>query len=116
MGSFVKNYDDFRFYRDMAMRSHVNSSFDHSIKNYVKDVDVIASTIATYNIWNKNIPDMLRGYFDDIHELLKRMKNLFVKGAACYIIVANSGYKGILVPTDLLIADIANSLGYKVEK
>lgn len=116
MGSFVKNYGDFKFYRDMAMRSHVNASFDHNIKNYIKDVDVIANTIATYNIWNKNIPDMLRGYFDDTHELLKRMKNIFVKGASCYIVVANSGYKGILVPTDLLIADIAIGLGYQVEK
>lgn len=116
MGSFVKDYDGFKFYRDMAMRSHVNSSFDHSIKNHNKDVDVIANTIATYNIWNKNIPDMLRGYFDDTYELLKRMNDVFVKGASCYIVVANSGYKGILVPTDLLIADIATNLGYKVEK
>jgi hypothetical protein len=44
------------------------------------------------------------------------MNEVFVKGASCYIVVANSGYKGILVPTDLLIADIATSLGYKVEK
>ena len=115
MGSFVKEYDGFKFYRDMAMRSHVNSTFDHKIKNYNKDIDVIANTIATYNIWNKNIPDMLRGYFDDTYELLKRMKDVFVKGASCYIVVANSGYKGILVPTDLLIADIAKSLGYEVE-
>jgi len=43
------------------------------------------------------------------------MKEVFVKGASCYIVVATSGYKGILVPTDLLIADIAKSLGYEVE-
>jgi DNA modification methylase len=116
MGNFVKDYSGFKFFRDMAMRSHVNSSFDHKIKNYNKDIDVIANTIATYNIWNKNIPDMLRGYFDDTYELLKRMKDIFVKDASCYIVVANSGYKGILVPTDLLVADIAKSLGYEVEK
>jgi hypothetical protein len=44
------------------------------------------------------------------------MKDIFVKDASCYIVVANSGYKGILVPTDLLVADIAKSLGYEVEK
>jgi DNA modification methylase len=116
MGNFVKDYSGFKFYRDMAMRSHVNSAFDHKIKNFNKDIDIISNTIDTYNIWNKNIPDMLRGYFDDMYELLKRMKDIFVKGSSCYIVVANSGYKGILVPTDLLIADIATSLGYKVEK
>jgi hypothetical protein len=116
LGWFVKDYDGFKFYREMAMRSHVNSTFDHKIKNHNNDIDVIANTIGTYNIWNKNIPDMLRGYFDDTHELLKRLKPMFARNAACYIVVANSGYKGILVPTDLLIADIANLLGYKVEK
>jgi DNA modification methylase len=116
MGGFVKEYEDFKKYRDMAMRSHVNSSFDHKIKKHNKDIDVIAKTIANYNIWNKNIPDMLRGYFDDTYELLKRMKEYFTSGASCYIVVANSGYKGVLVPTDLLIADIASSLGFKVEK
>jgi DNA modification methylase len=116
LGGFVENYEDFSKYRSLAMRSHVNSQFDHNIKNYQKDVDLIAEIISTFNIWNKNIPDMLRGYFDDTFELLKNIKSLLVKDAKCYIVVANSGYKGILVPTDLLIAEIAESLGYKVNQ
>jgi hypothetical protein len=82
--------------------------------NYNKKVDVIAETVSTFNVWNKNIPDMIRGYFDDMFELLKNLKQVLVKGAKCYIVVANSGYKGILVPTDLLIADIAKTLDYDV--
>lgn len=116
LGGFVKNYKDFSKYRSIAMRSHVNSSFDHNIKNYQEEVDIIADIISTFNIWNKNIPDMLRGYFDDTYELLKNIKKLLVKDAKCFIVVANSGYKGILVPTDLLIAEIATCLGYKVNQ
>jgi hypothetical protein len=116
LGWFVSDYDGFKKYRDIAMRSHVNASFNHEIKNYNDHVDTIAKMIGTYNIWNKNIPDMIRGYFDDTHELLRKMFDTFVGGASCYIVVANSGYKGILVPTDLLIAEIAESLGYVVEK
>jgi DNA modification methylase len=116
LGGFVKSYDDFSKYRSIAMRSHVNSQFDHNIKNYQKEVDLIAEIISAFNIWNKNIPDMLRGYFDDTYELLKNIKSLLVKDAKCFIVVANSGYKGILVPTDLLIAEIATSLGYKVNQ
>jgi hypothetical protein len=116
LGGFVKTYKDFTKYRSIAMRSHVNSQFDHNIKNYQKEVDVIAEIISTFNIWNKNIPDMLRGYFDDTFELLKNIKTVLVKDAKCYIVVANSGYKGILVPTDLLIAEIATILGFKVNQ
>ena len=114
LGGFVKKYDDFDKYRSIAMRSHVNSKFDHSILNFNKNVDLIADIISTFNVWNKNIPDMLRGYFDDMSKLLKNLRQVLIKEAKCYIVVANSGYKEILVPTDLLIADIAKNLGYSV--
>ena len=116
LGGFVKTYKDFSKYRSIAMRSHVNTQFNHNIKNYQKEVDLIAEIISAFNIWNKNIPDMLRGYFDDTYELLKNIKSIIVKDAKCFIVVANSGYKGILVPTDLLIAEIATNLGFKVNQ
>jgi len=114
LGGFVDSYKGFSKYRSIAMRSHVNSKFDHTIQNQLPDVDTIAKLISTYNIWNKNIPDMLRGYFDDMFEILKRQATLLVKNGKCFIVVANSGYKGIMVPTDLLICDIAEKVGYKV--
>ncbi|MCF7569588.1 site-specific DNA-methyltransferase [Sabulilitoribacter arenilitoris] len=114
LGGFVDSYKGFAKYRSIAMRSHVNSKFNHTIQNNIPDVDSIANLISTYNIWNKNIPDMLRGYFDDMFEILQRQATLLVKGGKCFIVVANSGYKGIMVPTDLLICDIAEKTGYKV--
>ena len=98
----------------MAMRSHVNSKFDHQISNKNDDVDLIAELVSAFNVWNKNIPDMLRGYFDDMQKLLNNIKKVLLPGAKCFIVVANSGYKGILVPTDMLIADEAAKIGFKV--
>jgi len=114
LGGFVKKYKDFQYYRNLALRSHVNSKFDHNIKNYIKNAALISDLLSTFNLWNKNIPSMICGYFDDMFELLKKLKQVLLINSKCYIIVANSGYKGILVPTDLLIADIADTLGYKV--
>ncbi len=114
MGTFVQNYSDFKRYRDGAVRSHVNASFDHSIKHYNQMADIIAELIGCFNIWNKNIPDMIRGYFDDMTKVLMLLKNILIEKAKCYIVVANSAYKGILVPTDLLIARIAETIGFKV--
>ena len=116
LGDFVYEYRDFAKFREQAIRSHVNSKFDHTINHQNTKVDTIASLINTYNVWNKNIPDMLRGYFDDMEEVLKRIFSLIRKGNYCYIVVANSSYKEIVVPTDLLLADIGAKLGFKVEK
>ena len=112
MGRFVKSYADFEPYRSQALRSHVNSSFDHSISNFNEDVDQIAELLTTYNLWNKNIPDMIRGYFDDMTGILQNIYEVSKVGAEVHIIVANSGYKGILVPTDLLLAEIAREIGF----
>lgn len=114
IGGFVKSYSDFEKYRSIALRSHVNSKFDHKIKFSNDDVNTIASLISAFNIWNKNIPDMLRGYFDDMKLLLSNVFKMMNKGAKCYIVVANSAYKGILVPTDMLLADMAKNIGYTV--
>ena len=57
---------------------------------------------------------MLRGYFDDMKLLLSNVFKMMNKGAKCYIVVANSAYKGILVPTDMLLADMAKNIGYTV--
>lgn len=115
IGGFVKSYGDFDKYRSMALRSHVNSKFSHDFYSIIPEVDTIASLISAFNIWNKNIPDMLRGYFDDMKLLLENVFKLLIPGARCFIVVANSAYKGILVPTDLILSDIAEKIGYKCE-
>lgn len=115
LGGFVQTYNDFKKYRSMAMRSHVNSKFDHTINHKIDEVNTIAELISTFNIWNRNIPDMLRGYFDDTTKLLSAIKPLLAQNAKVFVVVANSGYKGILVPTDLLIALIGQNLGYQVD-
>jgi len=114
MGGFVKKYSDFDKYRLMALRSHVNSRFSHEFANINQNVSLIADLISVHNVWNKNIPDMIRGYFDDMEIIIKNMSKIMIKNAKCYIVVANSGYRGVLVPTDLLLADIAQRNGFKV--
>ncbi|MFZ1720560.1 MAG: DNA methyltransferase [Candidatus Moraniibacteriota bacterium] len=116
LGDFVKDYSDFLNYRQLAIRSHVNSKFSHEFQNLNKGVDVVASLIGTYNVWNKHIPDMIRGYFDDMETVLKRIYTVSQKNSYCSIVVANSGYKGVIVPTDLLLAAIGEAVGFKVEK
>lgn len=115
MGGFVKSYGDFAQYRNDAIRSHVNAKFDHTILSRNKDVNLIAECISCFNVWNKNIPDMVRGYFDDMQRVMCEIHRVSKSGAKCYIVVANSSYRGILVPTDLLLAKIAKSIGFEVE-
>jgi len=116
LGGFVEDYSDFDNFRNPAIRSHVNTKFDKNIINKNKIVNDIAELISAYNIWNKDIPDMVKGYFDDMTEALKNIFRIMDSDSHCKIIVANSGYKGVLVPTDLILADISQNIGFRVEK
>lgn len=116
MGGFVSEYSDFAQYRNASVRSHVNSTFSKVIKNANKDVALVTSALTGVTLWNKNIPDMVAGYFDDMTGILKRTHEVLNPGGASAIVVANSSYQGLIVPTDLLLAKIAKELGFKVEK
>lgn len=116
MGGFVSEYSDFAQYRSASLRSHVNSSFSKVIRNVNEDVALVTSALTGVTLWNKNIPDMVAGYFDDMTGILKRTFEVLSPGGSSAIVVANSSYQGLIVPTDLLLAKIAKDLGFKVQK
>ena len=116
MSGIVNEYKDFERYRSKAFRSHVNSKFNQKIKYEDDDINIIANLISSFNIWNKNIPAMIRCYFDDTRILLNKIFSMLKSNSSCFIIVANSAYKGVIIPTDLIIAQIATKLGFKVKE
>lgn len=116
LGGFVNDYRDFDKYRKGAVRNHVNSKFSHEIENKNEFVQVTADLIGTYNIWNKDIPPMIKGYFDDMTKIMKTLFSSMENNAKCKIVVANSGYKGVLIPTDLILANIGEEIGFRVNE
>jgi DNA modification methylase len=115
MGGFVSEYSDFAQYRNASVRSHVNSSFSKFIAHEDLDVNLVTSALTGVILWNKNIPSMVAGYFDDMTGVLTRTFEVLKVGGASAIVVANSSYQGIIVPTDLLLAKIAKEIGFTVE-
>ena len=79
-------------------------------------MDQILTQLESRKLWDKRIPKMLKLYFTDMYLLLKQCYVALKENGFCSIIVSNSAYGGIIIPTDLIIADIAESLGFKVDK
>lgn len=67
-------------------------------------------------MWSPKIPNVVRGYFDDTHTLLQKLYGRTVKGGYVGIVVGNSAYSGVIIPTDILIANIAQEIGFKVKR
>jgi len=67
------------------------------------------------NLWSKKIPSVVRGYFDDTHTLLKKLYLQTQKGGCVGVVIGNSAYSGVIIPSDILTAQIANEVGFNVE-
>lgn len=62
------------------------------------------------------MPNMLCGYFCDMGKVLEQLYKALNEGGSCYIVVDQSAYVGVIVPTDVILADIAQKYGFKVEE
>jgi hypothetical protein len=98
------------------LRSNTNAIANKPIDYYNPALEKIIKLFDPEKLWNAKIPSVVRGYFDDMHKLLQQLHSRTVKGGYVGIVVGNSAYAGIIVPTDVLISDIARQLGFEVEK
>lgn len=62
------------------------------------------------------MPNMLRGYFTDMGKVLNELFIAIEKGGNCYIVVDQSAYVGVIVPTDIILAKIAEDIGFHVKR
>lgn len=60
------------------------------------------------------VPNMLRTYFDDMRLVLKQGYDVLVPGGTAHIVVDQSAYLGVAIPTDLILAQISEFIGFEV--
>lgn len=62
------------------------------------------------------MPNMLRGYFTDMGDVLGQLFKALDTEGSCFIVVDQSAYVGVIVPTDVILARIAEQKGFSVDK
>ncbi|MFT3866470.1 MAG: hypothetical protein QM729_19595 [Solirubrobacterales bacterium] len=62
------------------------------------------------------VPNLLRGYFSDMQEVLSSCGRILSPKGRLHIVVDQSAYAGIPVPTDLLLAELGLRNGFEFEE
>lgn len=62
------------------------------------------------------VPNLLIGYFEDMRKILKGFSDAAPSGSYCHIVVDQSSYLGVIIPTDIVLAYIGQMHGYEVQK
>jgi DNA modification methylase len=116
MGGFVNSYSEMKQLNRKSLRSHVETILKRSDDIVNPSVNNIINLIEPDNLWDKRIPDAVRGYFSDMTKVIKNIGKITKPSGKCIIVVGNSSYAGTVVPTDSLLANIALDNGFEVEK
>ncbi len=61
------------------------------------------------------VQNMLRGYFEDMSVVIEEGFRALANGGMMHIVVDQSAYVGIPIPTDLLLAAIGEAAGFEVD-
>lgn len=111
-GGFVDSYESIGRFRKASLRSHLGADLNRSyervdaLERLIKLMDSDASS------WRMGVPELLRGYFDDMRMTLKHCKTLLADGN-CFIVVGNSAFAGVIIPTDVILANLGLECGFK---
>ena len=115
LGDYVRSQKELRQLRNIGFRSNTNSLSHKPIAYKNENLEALITLFDINKLWSKKIPNVVRGYFDDMHTLLCKLYQQTVKGGYVGIVIGNSAYTGVIIPSDVLIANIAKAIGFEVE-
>jgi len=115
---YLKSYADERELRKRTLRSHVQIAWDSVEIPKVVDLATVLDSIEQYRdkLWNKSIPEMIRGYFADMNTIFGCLYEKLKLGSRIYIDVGNSSYYKVPVETDSIISQIAEENGFQLDE
>lgn len=115
---YISTYEEERKLRNSAIRSHVQVKLEDcdylavpTLRKFMKHLEHVNG-----NLWNHNIPNMVKGYFKDIEGILYLLKAKLKSKGKIYLNVANSAYGGKICQVDIIISEVAEDLGFKTSE
>jgi hypothetical protein len=115
LGNFVRSTSDLMRVRLKTVRSHVQANWrrpskDHFGSLYKHCVSRIRE--RGDELWDPRLPMMVQAYFEDMENVLRALKHRAQKHSTVWLVVSTSAYAGVEVPVDLILADIAQRVGW----
>lgn len=113
---YVKDFDDMRDIRHSLLRSHIESKIHEGKELNLPVIDEILDSLNGKELNNNRIPIMIKGYFEDMNLVLKQLYTYIKPGGIVSLVVANARFEGEMVPTDLILSELAELNGLQTEK
>lgn len=113
--NFIRDAEHLKEIRHSLLRSHIESKRNGD-KPPHEAVAEILDLLSTKSMNNPKIPDMILGYFADMNEVICQLSKTLAENAKVAVVVGNVRFEGIIIPVDMILSDMAQRLGFYVEK
>jgi len=115
---FVKDYEDVQKLRTATLRSHVQVKWKTDEGHLDDELRELISEVVDgqETLWNNTIPDMIAGYFLDMQKVLAQLERVIRPNGKLCIVIATSSYNKVVIPTDLLTANLAADVGFDLDE
>jgi DNA modification methylase len=117
MGGYLTAAADNRLLREETLRSHVQilRSMTYDVpKSLLLENTIDQLQAAKERLWNRNIPEMIGAYFDDMARVLRGLRECLRSEGRVYMVVGDSRYANIDVPVGRILGEQASDLGFEV--
>lgn len=116
-GGLLKSFDEYRNLTKKTLRSHVEAESINESTYQNALIDEMVSLVYQMGESYKGISEMIHGYFEDMNSVLNNLVHSTKVNSKIAFVVGCSRWSGVVVPTDLLIAKIAEETGrYQLER
>lgn len=113
--NFIKGEDVLKsFYRKAVAGGINNVSKDTVAPHQFEVVEKVASILDEQTL-DLRIPKLVRSYFSDMFEVLGSVHKSLEKDGKFIIDIGDSKFYGVHVPTDKLLIEVANQVGFTVD-
>ena len=113
MLGYVSKFVEEKKLRASALTSHVQITVEEKNAPNIPELNEFLTHLSKVeSLWNKNIPNMIKGYFNDMQSIFANLHPKLKTGALLYINVSNSAYGNKICEVDTILAKIAETQGY----
>ena len=111
-GQFIRSYEELDALRKQSLRSHLGANLKRSRATVPAVESLISHMDTSASSWKMGVPEALRGYFDDMFRVLKQCRSAIARRGRCCVVVGNSAYAGVVIPTDSILASLGLEAGF----
>jgi hypothetical protein len=113
---FAKNFNELKAIRFGLLRSHIEAKVKHDEAIPHPAIAEVLQALNGRKLNNPRIPDLLKGYFIDMKKVIMEWRQVLAPNAKVAMVVDNVRFEGELVPTDLILSEMAENAGFEVRE